>query len=114
MLDSSRVPPYQFSSQFPGKNKGIEVQFLNQKTHVYTGAEQIARKLNAYVIYREMTPFGNKKWQLSISTICQEARETKEGFISIHFTEELEASILKDPSLWLWSHKRWKNRYKKA
>ncbi|AJH15002.1 lysophospholipid acyltransferase family protein [Myroides profundi] len=96
------------SDQFPGKNKGIEVQFLNQKTHVYTGAEQIARKLNAYVIYGEISPFGNKKWQLSISTICQEARETKEGFISTHFTEELETSIRKDPSLWLWSHKRWK------
>nr|WP_286421133.1 lysophospholipid acyltransferase family protein [Myroides odoratimimus] len=96
------------ADQFPGKNKGIKLSFLNQQTNIYTGAEQIAHKVNAYVVYGEITPFGKKKWQLSISTICKEARETNEGFISTHFTKNLEESIQKNPHLWLWSHKRWK------
>lgn len=96
------------ADQYPGKNTGIELSFLNQQTHIYTGAEQIAKKLNAHVLYGEITPFGKKKWQLSLKTICTEAIKTEQGFISLSFIKHLERSIQKNPSLWLWSHKRWK------
>lgn len=96
------------ADQFPGKNNGTNVEFLNQKTQVYTGAEQIAHKLNAHVLYGEITPYGKSKWVLSINTICEQASNTDKGFISTAFTKNLEHSITKNPSLWLWSHKRWK------
>lgn len=96
------------ADQFPGKNKGTKVEFLNQQTYLYTGAEQIAQKLNAYVIYGEITPLDYQRWHLSIETICEEASLTKKGEISRSFAQKLEQSIQENPSLWLWSHKRWK------
>lgn len=96
------------ADQFPGRNNGTKVEFLNQQTYIYTGAEQIAQKLNAYVVYGEITPSDHQHWQLSIETICEEASLTTKGDISQAFAKKLECSIQKRPSLWLWSHKRWK------
>ncbi|MCD0472595.1 lysophospholipid acyltransferase family protein [Flavobacterium sp. JAS] len=88
--------------------RGLSVNFLNQKTHVFNGAENIAKYLNAYVGYAEIIPNSNFGWQLSINTISNAAGNSIEGDISQSYIKELEKSIKKDPSLWLWSHKRWK------
>lgn len=96
------------ADQFPGKNNGANVDFLHQQTQIYTGAEQIAHKLNAYVLYGEISSYGKSKWVFSIETICNQAKTTPKGFISTTFAKKLENSINKNPSLWLWSHKRWK------
>lgn len=96
------------ADQFPGKENGHRVEFLNQPTYVYTGAEQIAKKLNAYVVYAQIIPIAQHKWQMSIEIICEQAMYTPKGSITESFIQKLENSIQKYPSLWLWSHKRWK------
>lgn len=96
------------ADQFPGRDNGISVEFLNQKTQVFTGAEQIARKLNAYVAYAELVPIGNRGWEVQIETISEFASSTTKGDISLSFIKKLEQSIQRNPGMWLWSHKRWK------
>lgn len=96
------------ADQYPGNDNGIAVNFLNQKTHMFSGAEQLAKRLGASVEYIELSSQPNHTWELNILGICDNAAETTDGYITRTYTSMLEASIHKSPSLWLWSHRRWK------
>ncbi|SEL44455.1 lysophospholipid acyltransferase family protein [Parapedobacter koreensis] len=96
------------ADQFPGNGKGIAVDFLNQQTRMFSGAEQLARRLGAFVGYVELTSKPNHIWKMEIQTICENASETADGCITTMYAKMLEQSICKDPAWWLWSHRRWK------
>lgn len=96
------------ADQFPGKDNGLAIDFLSQPTRMFMGPERIARRMNAYVAYVELQPINGSKWRATIQTICTDAADTPTGLITASFTRKLEKSILKDPTWWLWSHRRWK------
>lgn len=96
------------ADQFPGKNNGIAVDFLQQSTFMFSGAEQLARRLDAYVGYIELKALNYHSWEMTIQTICENANEVAEEHITMTYTRKLEQSIRKDPSWWLWTHRRWK------
>ncbi|WP_196938504.1 lysophospholipid acyltransferase family protein [Sphingobacterium pedocola] len=96
------------ADQFPGHQNGLPMQFLNQNTCMFTGAEKVAKKLNAYVAYVEMEATTQHRWNVTFRTICDFAAETEDGFITEVYTRYLERSIQHDPSWWLWTHRRWK------
>lgn len=96
------------ADQFPGSGRGLPIDFLHQKTQMFTGAEQLARRLNAFVAYIELKPLAPHSWQMSLQTVCEDATETTEGFITTTYTRKLEQSIRGEPSWWLWTHRRWK------
>ncbi|WP_219225503.1 lysophospholipid acyltransferase family protein [Pedobacter antarcticus] len=96
------------ADQFPGNNNGIAVDFLKQSTFMFSGGEQLAKKLNAYVGYIELKPLQNHSWEMTIQTICENAADVDDDYITLTYTRKLEQSIRKDPSWWLWTHRRWK------
>lgn len=96
------------ADQFPGNNNGIAVDFLQQSTFMFSGAEQLAKRLNAYVGYIELKPLQNHSWGMTIQTICENADDVSDDYITVAYTRKLEQSIQKDPSWWLWTHRRWK------
>ncbi|WP_257658629.1 lysophospholipid acyltransferase family protein [Parapedobacter lycopersici] len=96
------------ADQFPGSNNGISVNFLNQQTRMFSGAEQLARRLDAFVGYIELASKPNHTWEMNVQTICENASNTTEGYITRTYTKMLEESIHKAPAWWLWSHRRWK------
>ncbi|MGJ1264140.1 lysophospholipid acyltransferase family protein [Sphingobacterium spiritivorum] len=96
------------ADQYPGPENGYAVTFLNQQTYAFSGAEKIAKTLNAYVVYGEFFPTGDYKWTLRLDLICESASQTSVGEITQNYTRKLEDSIIKAPSYWLWSHRRWK------
>jgi len=95
------------ADQFPGKNKGVTCNFLHQETHFFSGAERASLLLNAIVQYVELRPKG-AQWEMILSPICDLAAEMPKDYITHQFAKKLEKSILENPSLWLWSHRRWK------
>jgi len=84
--------------------------FLNQKTAFLSGAEIIANKYNLPILYLDVNITNSNTYNIYPKVI----HDPSEGIICRNITEtyanELEASIRKNSSFWLWSHRRWKHK----
>jgi len=100
---ADQTPTYQDSDYF--------LNFLNQDTLVYTGAERIARITKNPIVFCQ---FRRKKkrgyYSCNFVTLVRNPDDFAEHEITkIHnqYTEEL---ITEEPAYWLWSHRRWKRK----
>jgi Kdo2-lipid IVA lauroyltransferase/acyltransferase len=84
--------------------------FLNQPTNIFTGPEKLATKFNYPVVYMKVQRPRRGHYEVIPELLFANSKETKEGEISETFTKRLEKEIITDPSIWLWSHKRWKHK----
>ena len=98
------------SDQSPSQENRFTMDFLHQPTNVITGAERIAKKLDAVVVYAVINKrTASSHWEISFSLITDQAAATPEHAITKTFSECLEQDIRRSPEYWLWSHRRWKN-----
>lgn len=88
--------------------KAIWVDFLGRNTPFVHGLEAMGKKTDWPMIYYEviLKKFGYYEITLYSLTSNPEHEELNE--ITRKYAELLEQTIQKDPSFWLWSHKRWK------
>lgn len=96
------------ADQFPGLNNGCRVNFLNQPTTVFDGAEKLAKAIDAVVFYIELERTRNNGWNVHFSLITDNAKNTLPGQITQSFAGHLQQTIMNAPAYWLWSHRRWK------
>lgn len=100
--------------QTPRKN---EIQywtnFLNQDTAILTGTEKMARKLNAVVLFCYIRKLKKGYNRLEFTLITDNPKETQPFEITEKATRMIEEAIIRQPELWLWSHRRWKHRREK-
>jgi len=97
------------SDQSPGDSlKSYWTNFLNQKTAVLYGAEQMAHDYDLAVVYFTLKKTSRGHYAMNLNLISESPRETKYGEITEKHTNILEQFIRTDPEYWLWSHKRWK------
>ncbi len=110
-LDSGR-PPFivgLIADQIPAKGDiHFWTRFLNQDTAFYTGGEKMARKFRMPVLYMEQRKTGFGRYETSMIELYDGIAEVPEYTITEQFVRHLEATINRDPRLWLWSHRRWK------
>ena len=83
-------------------------QFLNQHTAVITGTEQIARKFDYPVYYARLKKLKRGYYTSELIPVSLHPKETPEFEISEKYMRLLKEDILRDPAIWLWTHKRWK------
>lgn len=84
--------------------------FLNQDTAVFTGPEKLAVKFNYPVVYMNVKRIKRGYYEVFPELLFANPADTSEGEISEAFTARLEREIILDPTLWLWSHRRWKHK----
>jgi Kdo2-lipid IVA lauroyltransferase/acyltransferase len=84
--------------------------FLNQDTPVLLGPEKLARKLDLPVFFLDIIKKARGKYEASFQLIEDNPAQTKEFEIVEKCTQYLEKMIIRDPTIWLWSHNRWKHR----
>jgi len=96
------------ADQFPGSDNGCRVDFLNQPTTLFDGAEKLAKTIDAVVFYVELERKPDDGWNVHFSLITDNAQETMPGQITQRFAAHLQQTIRKAPAYWLWSHRRWK------
>jgi KDO2-lipid IV(A) lauroyltransferase len=103
------------SDQKPSGN-GVRywVNFLNQDTPVIVGAERIAKQTNAVVFYLDIIQVKRGYYEGKVKLISDRPAENSEYEISRNYMQQLEKTILRDPSLWLWTHNRWKYKREKS
>lgn len=92
------------------KNIQYWTNFLNQETPVFTGAEKIGKKIDAAIIFIDISKEKRGLYKIEFSTLCENSTKTKEFEITELFIRKLENQILKNSEYWLWSHNRWKHK----
>ncbi len=86
----------------------VWLRFLNQETAFLPGANKIARKLDQVVVYPHFTKTARGRYEVELMLVHPGMEESGDHSIIRNYAAQLEKSIDKDPSLWLWSHRRWK------
>lgn len=84
------------------------VQFLSQKTPVFTGYNRIENKDDLLYVYAEMLKPKRGKYHLIFKEISPEGEKFEEHELVVKFNKLLEKTITEHPENWLWTHKRWK------
>lgn len=98
------------ADQTPPPDSAYWTKFLNQDTPVFRGVEKIARKLDYPVIFASVKKVKRGYYESYGEMLVENSADTKEGEISELHTRRLEREIIRDPEIWLWSHRRWKHK----
>lgn len=85
-------------------------QFLNQETGVQLGAEKFAKIFDMPVVYMSISKAKRGYYNVAFKTLFAEPKNTVLGEITTTHTNALAQDIVQNPSLWLWSHRRWKHQ----
>ncbi len=98
------------SDQTPGAENCHWMNFLNQDTPVYLGAEKMAKKMNYPIVFGSIVRVRRAYYELFFSMLVADPTQYEEFEITEMHTRALEAEIIKYPEIWLWSHRRWKHK----
>jgi KDO2-lipid IV(A) lauroyltransferase len=79
--------------------------FLGQDSMYITGAEELGRKIGACYFYLDIEQTSRGHYRMTIRPI--EPVENETFPYTVGYLRMMEASILRQPELWLWSHRRW-------
>jgi KDO2-lipid IV(A) lauroyltransferase len=82
--------------------------FLGQPTAFLAGPERYALRYDLPVYYMTLRRVGRGCFEGKLLPITDTPRQTKPGFITEAFVRQLEREIERDPTVWLWTHRRWK------
>lgn len=98
------------SDQKPSHGDRVHIlRFLNRPTAVITGTETAARRLEAAAVYWDMSKTARGRYVITMRPIADNVAETEEYFATDCYFRLLEQTITREPSIWLWSHNRWKH-----
>ena len=97
------------ADQAPKPNKAqYFTQFFNKTTSVFMGGERMASQYGMPVYFLRITKVKRGYYTSRFEKISDDASKEKEWFVTDSFFTMLEDQIKKQPSLYLWTHKRWK------
>lgn len=99
------------SDQKPSHGDTIHVvSFLNHPTAIITGTETLARRLDMAAIYWDMEKVSRGHYKITNRLISDRLADEPQYSITDRYAAMLEKTIMRDPAVWLWSHKRWKHK----
>lgn len=99
------------ADQSPSVRAKYETDFLHQPTGLFTGAEQLAKSLDAVVIYASVRKrTAGTGWNVYFSLITEDPVDVESYEITRTFAWYLEHDIMHAPEYWLWTHKQWERR----
>ena len=96
------------NDQSPPPDRSYWTTFLNQETGFFTGHERFARQYDMPVVYMCANRTARGYYQVKVELITDTPNALPEGELLERHARKLERDILADPSIWFWSHKRWK------
>jgi Kdo2-lipid IVA lauroyltransferase/acyltransferase len=96
------------ADQAPLPGSKYLTEFLHQPTRMISGPDQLSRKLGIPVMYLNIERVKRGRYVAAFNSITEDPAPLPEGEIAQRFASLLEAGIVKNPSDWLWTHRRWK------
>lgn len=88
-------------------------KFMGQDTPVYLGAEKLAKKLDAAVVFIKIRKIARGRYSTEFELISDRPKEMELYAITDAHVRILEDLIREAPEYWLWSHRRWKHSYER-
>ncbi|NOT76353.1 MAG: lysophospholipid acyltransferase family protein [Cyclobacteriaceae bacterium] len=86
------------------------MNFLGQDTAVFMGPEKLSTKFNYPVVYIKISRPKRGYYEVTPELLFENPKQTTDNEISEAFMNRLEKDIISDPTIWLWSHRRWKHQ----
>lgn len=86
----------------------LPVMFLNRPTAFITGTEELARRMGMAAVYWDMYKTGRGQYEIKCRLLAENVADTQPGEVTRAYAAMLEQTIERNPSIWLWTHKRWK------
>ena len=84
-------------------------RFLNQDTAFFTGADKIARFLDAPVLYVAMRRVSKGHYSVRLHVLVEPPYDGEEDLQVVErYARRLETEIRDNPADWLWVHNKWK------
>lgn len=98
------------ADQTPAPENAFWVDFLHQPTPFFKGTEVLSQKFNLPLIWGRARRLKRGYYFIEFEVITENPQEYKTpGSLTHLHASFLEKDIQENPSLWLWSHKRWKH-----
>lgn len=85
-----------------------QLSFLNQSGYFDASVEKIATKYNLPIIYADIMKVSDHHYETDLVELKSSIPDTDQINITESYAHHLELNIMRQPELWLWSHKRWK------
>lgn len=86
----------------------VKTLFLNRPTAFISGTETLIRKLGMASIYWDIERKSRGHYLITCRLLDDGSNKSGFGEITLEYSRMLEHTILRDPAVWLWTHKRWK------
>jgi len=83
-------------------------RFLHQDTAFFTGADKIARFLDAPVIYIAMRRVSKGHYSVRVHVLVEPPYDMDDVPVIERYARRLESEIRDNPADWLWVHNKWK------
>lgn len=84
------------------------VDFLGRNTAFLRGPERHAKKSNLPVFFIDIQRIKRGYYEVEFSLLSENPSSLEDGELTKLYAEKLEEQIRKNPSCWLWTHRRWK------
>lgn len=99
------------SDQNPSNTRdAIWVKFFGQDTACLHGLEKYANRYHLPVIYLDQQRVSNSRYVVNLEVLCEHPHKLAPGELTQLFMSRVEETIRREPSDWLWTHKRWKHK----
>lgn len=89
--------------------KSFWIPFFGRETTFFKGPEKWANWLDCPVVYTHVTRPKRGHYRLDFELITSNPKALHSTALTKKYAELLEENIRKEPSIWLWSHRRWKH-----
>jgi len=88
--------------------------FLGHGVPVFVGPEELAKKYNTAFVFIEIKKIKRGYYQVDFELITKAPNDFDNYVLTDIFIEKLEKQIQKRPEYYLWTHRRFKHKDKKA
>jgi len=93
-------------------SKAYWLNFFGRPTAFVTGPEKGARLNDLPVFFCNISKIRRGYYDAQFTYVEEHPALFPEGDLTVRFARFLEDVIRKYPSMWLWSHRRWKREWK--
>jgi len=101
------------ADQSPGNlDNAYWIDFLGRPTPFASGPEKGARNGCLPVVFASISKPRRGHYHATIKLACDDASLLPEGELTYAYVRYLESVIRSQPDMWLWSHRRWKHKWK--
>ncbi len=99
LISDQAAPPFE---------KGNWIEFFHQDTKFYFGMEQLSVKYGTPIYFFNMKRVRKFCYEADFIKIYDGVEQLEQGAITLRYKDILERTIINNPAMWMWSHRRWK------